>query len=186
MSTHAAGVFDAKMSPEHIRPASSPSDFAAFASLVTEYVAWFRTRYHDDADFVDGIFGHQSLDAELQALPRAYAAPNGRALLAVREDGQVAGAGAYRRLPDGACEMKRLFVPARFGGHGTGRRLCNTLIASARDDGYALMRLDTGRRLLEAISMYESLGFTRCPPYHEYPAALMREIVFMELSLSKP
>jgi GNAT superfamily N-acetyltransferase len=172
--------------PELIRPASSPSDFAAFAALVAEYVAWFRVRYQDDAAFVDGIFGHQSLDAELQALSRAYSAPNGRAFLALREDGQVAGAGAYRRLAeDGACEMKRLFVPARFGGRGTGRRLCSTLIASARDDGYTLMRLDTGSRLREAIAMYESLGFARCAPYHEYPADVMREVVFMALPLAE-
>lgn len=171
---------------EPIRLASTPGDFAAFAALVAEYVAWFRVRYQDDAAFVDGIFGHQSLDTELQALPRAYSAPNGRAFLAIREDGQVGGAGAYRRLADGACEMKRLFVPARHAGRGIGRRLCNALIASARAEGYTEMRLDTGRRLTEAIAMYESLGFTRCPPYHAYPAELMREIVFMDLPLAKP
>ncbi len=38
--------------------------------------------------------------------------PQGKTLLA-RCDGVVCGGGTYRRLPDGSCEMKRLFVGFR-------------------------------------------------------------------------
>ena len=167
-----------------IRLATTAEDFAAFAALVTEYVAWFRKRYRDEPEFADRIFGHQSLASELQSLSTAYSTPCGRAFLAVADDGQVCGSGAFRHLADGVCEMKRLFVPARFSGHGIGRRLCNALLASAREDGYTLMRLDTGRMLTEAMAMYESLGFVRCAPFHIYPEPLMREMVFMELPLA--
>ncbi len=47
------------------------------------------------------------------------------------------------------------------------------------------MRLDTGSRLKEAITMYQSLGFRECPPYHEYPDKLMPHFVFMELQLAE-
>ena len=168
---------------EAIQVASSPEDYASFARLVTEYVEWCRTRYREDAWFVNEVFGHQSLATELETLAVSYGPPSGKTLLAIR-DGQVCGGGAYRRLTDGTCEMKRLFVPGRFGGAGTGRRLCDALIQSARAEGFPLMRLDTGNLLTEAITMYKSMGFRDCEPHHKYPGKLMPYLVFMELPLT--
>ncbi len=82
--------------------------------------------------------------------------------------------------------MKRLFVPDRFKGHGIGRRLCRALMISARDEGYAWMRLDTATLLTEAIGMYKSLGFRECPPHRAYPDELMSYLIFMEISLARP
>ena len=81
--------------------------------------------------------------------------------------------------------MKRLFVPVRFRGQGIGRRLCEALIASAKDDGFHLMRLDTGNLLTEAIAMYESVGFRHCAPYRDYPEKLVPYLIFMEMPLTK-
>ncbi len=97
---------------------------------------------------------------------------------------EVRGCGAYRRISDGVWEMKRVFVPARFQGTGLGRRLCSALIASARADGFKLMKLDSGKRLKEAFALYQSLGFSECPPYYAYPEALMPYFVFMDLPLA--
>jgi|SRR6267142_20759 len=172
------------MMAELIYPASAPGDYEAFARLVIEYVRWCRTRYQDDEWFVDRVFGHQSLESELKALSATYGPPSGKTLLASR-DGQVCGGGAYRRLEDGACEMKRLFVSNQFQGQGMGRRLCAALIASARNDSYELMRLDTANRLTEAIGMYKSFGFKICKPHRIYPKELMPHLVFMELPLAR-
>jgi ribosomal protein S18 acetylase RimI-like enzyme len=80
--------------------------------------------------------------------------------------------------------MKRVFVPERFRGAGLGRKLCGALIASARDDGFRSMKLDTGNLMQEAIALYGSLGFRECAPYIDYPAKLMPHFVFMELRLA--
>ena len=80
--------------------------------------------------------------------------------------------------------MKRLFVPDRFRGKGHGRKLCEALIRSAKDEKFKLMRLDTGNLLTEAIALYESFGFRRCAPYNDYPEKLMPYIVFMEKPLA--
>lgn len=170
---------------EIIRLAITHDDFDAFAALIIEYVEWCRARYQDDDFFVDRVFVHQSLATELGTLSTAYSAPHGKTFLAML-DGEFCGVGAYRRLSDGSCEMKRLFVSSRFNGRGTGRKLCNALIASATGEGFELMRLDTGHRLTEAISLYESLGFQRCSPHLEYPAELAPYLVFMQLALVKP
>lgn len=167
---------------EVIRIASSEQDYQAFAQLIKEYVMWLRSRYHQDNWFITEVLDKQSLASELENLSTIYGTPRGRAFLAVQGD-QVRGCGAYRGLVDGTCEMKRVFVPNRFQRSGIGRRLCNVLITSAREEGYAWMRLDTGKIMNEAISLYQSLGFRECVPYYEYPSKLMPYFVFMELAL---
>ena len=168
---------------ELIHEASSEHDYSAFSQLIGEYVSWLRSRYVQDNWIITEVLDKQSLSSELQNLSTMYGSANGRAFLAVC-DNEVRGCGAYRRLADGTCEMKRLFVPVRFQGAGLGRRICSALIASARADGFRLMRLDTGNLMKEAITMYRSFGFEECSPYYEYPGQLLPYFVFMELPLA--
>ena len=162
--------------------ATSDADYAAFGVLVREYADWCRARFAQEAWMIDLAFSHQSLDRELESLPARYGPPGGRTFLA-RRDGEVVGCGAYRRHPE-FCEMKRLFVPDRFRGLGVGRKLSAAIIASAKDEGFKLMRLDTAAQMSEAVALYEAIGFKRCTPYIEYPARLMPHMVFMELILA--
>lgn len=164
--------------------ASTASDYEAFGGLIREYWEWLQVRYADLPGFIDAVGGHQALDAELDALAERYGPPEGKTLLAVRA-GQKCGAIAFHDLHDGSCEMKRLYVPERFQGQGMGRRLCEALLEEATNDGYLLMRLDTGYQNAEAIAMYESLGFRECAPYREYPADLLTHLRFMEKQLAK-
>ena len=80
--------------------------------------------------------------------------------------------------------MKRLFVPDRFQGKGTGSLLCQALIDRAADEGYAWMRLDTGDQNTSAIAMYTAMGFRQCDPYRDYPAELLTHLLFMERRLT--
>ena len=170
--------------PESVYHAASEADYAAFGALVREYTEWCRARFAHDSWMVDLAFSHQALDRELETLATRYGPPAGKTFLA-RRDSEVVGCGAYRRRSDEYCEMKRLFVPDRFRGLGLGRKLCAAMIASARAEGFRLMRLDTAARLSEAVTLYEAIGFRRCAPYNEYPERLMPRIVFMELALDK-
>ena len=151
--------------------------------LIREYVDWCRARYSTQPWFFEAVFGYQDLDRELAGLTGAYTPPRGKALLAVR-DGEVRGAVAYRRLTGGICEMKRMFVPARFHGTGLGRRLSQAIIAQAREDGFSTMRLDTAKDFVEAQGLYRSMGFAPCSPYVDYPAPIKPMIVFMERDLT--
>jgi GNAT superfamily N-acetyltransferase len=168
-----------------IREASTPQDYRDVSRLITEYVGWLRSRYEHDAWMITEVLDKQSLSSELENLPMMYGPPNGRAFVAV-QDGEVRACGAYRRLDDACCEMKRVYVPERFRGTGLGRRLCGALIAAARADGFTLMKLDTGNLLQEALALYRSLGFTPCAAYHDYPEKLLPYFVFMALSLAPP
>lgn len=169
--------------PEEIALATTDEDYAAFGELIREYWDWLQVRYADLPGFVDAVGGHQALDAELRSLSATYGPPAGRVILARRDDVVVGGI-ALRDLGDRVCEMKRLFVPDRFQGSGTGRRLCQALLDTAVADGYRLMRLDTGTQNGEALRMYTSLGFRECPPYSHYPPELLSHLTFLDRPLT--
>jgi GNAT superfamily N-acetyltransferase len=162
--------------------ASTASEYGSFAALIREYWAWLVARYADHPGLIDMVGSHQGLEEELNAVSSVYGPPEGKTLLAMR-DGEIRGGIAYRDLHDGSCEMKRLFVPDRFQGHGTGRLLCESLVTTASTDGFGLMRLDTGYLNAEATRMYESLGFRPCAPHHDYPPELVPHLRFMERPL---
>lgn len=114
----------------------------------------------------------QGFEAELASLPGPYAGTGGLFLLAL-VDGQVAGSGAFRDLPDSdypnACEMKRLFVRPAFRRFGLGRTLAQALIDRATEAGYSCMLLDTLDDMEAARGLYESLGFEEVPPFYFNP-----------------
>jgi len=116
----------------------------------------------------------QNFDAELATLPGEYAAPAG-ALLVVMVDGQPAGCGAIRPLPDvdypDACEMKRLFVRRAFRGFGLGRVLTLALLEHAQQAGYSTLLLDTLDDMEAARGLYAELGFEEIAPYYFNPLA---------------
>jgi GNAT superfamily N-acetyltransferase len=164
------------------REATSDAHFQAFAQIISDYFVWLRARYQDQQWLIDQVATAQSLDVELSDLSSKYSLPQGMAFL-VEVEGALAGAGAWRRQSDGSCEMKRVFIRDTFKGLGAGRQLCETIMRSARDQGYAIMRLDTGKRMTEAQTLYRKLGFNPCPPYQDYPAKLRETLEFMETSL---
>jgi putative acetyltransferase len=116
--------------------------------------------------------GFQGFEDELATLPGDYAAPAGQLLLAW-VDGELAGCGAFRPLPDSdypnACEMKRLFVRRAFRRFGLGRQIAQALLDAAAQAGYSSMLLDTLDDMEAARELYATLGFEEVPPYYYNP-----------------
>jgi len=154
-----------------IIPANSIDGVESARELFKEYAAWLE---------IDLCF--QDFDKELAELPGDYAPPDGRLLLAVQDQG-VAGCIALRKIGEGICEMKRLFVREEFRGQGLGRQLVKAIIGEAKEIGYARLRLDTlPPKMNDAIALYRSLGFKEIEAYYQNPVPGAK---FMELIVSE-
>jgi GNAT superfamily N-acetyltransferase len=117
---------------------------------------------------------YDGLDLDGPQMPKAgpaeFAAPGGTFVVGF-EDGVAACCGAIKPLPDGACEIKRMFVVEAARGRGVARALLGELERRARDLGYALARLDTGPRQPRAQRMYECAGYVPIENFNANPVA---------------
>jgi len=117
---------------------------------------------------------YDGLDLEAPGMPKAgpdELGPPGGAFLVGYADGVAVCCGGVKRLPDGACELKRMYVVPSARRQGVARALLHALEESARGLGFALARMDTGPRQQHAIAFYESEGYTRIGNFNANPAA---------------
>ncbi len=169
------------MSADIVR-ATTDTELDHVRGLMRDFVAWHRSRHHQDLALINRYFDAATFNRELDELPGVYAPPHGALLIAYHR-GQPAGCVALRNLGLGICEMKRMFVADAYRGLGIGRALATRIMAQAREVGYRTMRLDTSKRQAEAIRLYESCGFNRIEPYYAMPAEMRDWLVFYEREL---
>lgn len=121
----------------------------------------------------------QGFEAEYKTLPGKYAPPGGALILAL-VDGKAAGCVALRKISEGICEMKRLYVRDNYRGLGIGKKLITMIIKEARRLNYHYIRLDTLPTMDKAQDLYISLGFYDIAPYVFNP---IKGTKFLELKL---
>jgi DNA-binding MarR family transcriptional regulator/predicted N-acetyltransferase YhbS len=114
-------------------------------------------------------FGFEPGDAWQQDAA-SMATPDGFFVVAT-SDGEPVACGGVQRLPDGAAEIKRMWVHDGWRGAGLGARLLRHLEDRARERGHAVVRLDTNDTLTEAIAMYERAGYRAVARYNDNPWA---------------
>lgn len=90
------------------------------------------------------------------------------AFFVIRLDGQAAGCGGIRLFGSEYGELKRMYVRPGFRGLGLGRLLIERLAAFACEEHVSLLRLETGIHQLEAIGLYQRVGFHPIPPFGAY------------------
>ena len=77
-------------------------------------------------------------------------------------DGKVAGgSGVYptEGLPDGCCELVKLYILPEMRGKGFGKLLIEQCFASASKFGFKEVYLETMPELKNAMGLYEHCGF---------------------------
>ena len=146
----------------------------------------------DDLEKIKGLFieyqkflnvdlAFQKFEEELKNIPGPYASPDGCLLFGL-VDTSVVGCVALKKIGDGICEMKRLFVHSSYRGKGYGKLFAKKIIKEARLMGYNKMRLDTLDSLKQAMGLYQSLGFKKIDAYYDNP---LPNVVYWELDLLK-
>jgi GNAT superfamily N-acetyltransferase len=131
------------------------------AALVAAMIEEMRELYH-------------GLDLNAPDMPTAGAAdlgPPGGTFVVGYRDGQPVCGGGIKRLPDGACEIKRMYVVPAARRQGVARALLQALEEAARGLGYDIVRLDTGPLQPHARGPYESEGYAAIENFNGNPVA---------------
>lgn len=87
----------------------------------------------------------------------------GAVYLVAEHNGEIAGGGGIypsAGLPEGTCELVKMYLKNTVRGKGVGRMLIEECIAVARQNGYTAMYIETMPELKQAVSLYEKFGFS--------------------------
>ena len=107
---------------------------------------------------------------EAVVAPGDFEPPAGVFLVA-EVDGVPAACGAWRLLPSGEVEIKRVYVEPGFRRRGLARLLMAALEDSAARAGHRSVVLNTGQEQPEALALYDRLGYRPVPGYGVYACA---------------
>lgn len=129
---------------------------------------WCVQQYFAELDerFDGGFDAGQTISAD----PEETTPPHGAFLIA-RLDGSPIACGALKRVAPAIGTIKRMWVAKSARGMGLGRRMLRALEEQARDLGFATLRLETNRSLVEARRLYRRSGYQETAPFNDEPHA---------------
>ncbi|GHA61072.1 GNAT family N-acetyltransferase [Pontibacter akesuensis] len=78
------------------------------------------------------------------------------------------GCGAIKEYAPGTMEVKRMFVQEQHRGQGIAILVLQELEKWAAELGYTSCILETGRKMPEAVRLYQKSGYTSIPNYGQY------------------
>jgi putative acetyltransferase len=83
--------------------------------------------------------------------------------IATIDNNVVGGAGIFptENLPEGTCELVKLYLHKDARGTGLGKELLNTAMQWAKENGYTQVYLESMPELSKAVTIYENVGFKR-------------------------
>ncbi len=113
-----------------------------------------------------------------------FSPPQGRLIISLDDD-YLSGIACLKHLTGNIGEIKRMYVRPLFRGKGIGRNLLQRVIEEAQLIRYEKLKLDSARFMVEAHSLYQSMGFVEIEPYEgsEIPKQYQIHWKFMEKTL---
>ncbi|HEX2845592.1 MAG TPA: GNAT family N-acetyltransferase [Chitinophagaceae bacterium] len=133
-----------------IRPIQ-PSDNAALAVIIRSALKEFGANHP----------GTVYYDATTDALYELFR-EQGSGYFVAQIDGRIVGGGGIfptEGLPEGTCELVKMYLSPEARGTGLGKKLIETSLAFAKETGYRNVYLETMPELKQALKVYARFGF---------------------------
>jgi putative acetyltransferase len=134
-----------------IRPLH-PEDNSALALVIRQTLAEF------GANHPNTVYYDPSTDHLFELFS---AAPGSRYYVAEKAGRVLGGAGIYPTdgLPQGTCELVKMYLLPEARGLGLGRHLIDQVLREAKELGYTQVYLESMPELTKAVGIYEKFGF---------------------------
>jgi len=155
--------------------------------LTEEYFTWIneevQQRYSMDTFSIIGESILEYTEKTLEELS-SYLPPEG-IYYVLQVQGKIGGMGALRKLKIGVGEIKRMYIKPEYRKKGYGKAMLVQLLKKGKEFGFSTIRLDTGKFMDAAHSVYRSAGFQEREKYPEteVPPSLQPFWFYMEKSL---
>ncbi|AXY78353.1 GNAT family N-acetyltransferase [Paraflavitalea soli] len=142
------------MQPVQIRTIE-PADNAALAIIIRNTLTEFGANHP----------GTVYYDSTTDALHTLFQTPGSIYYVAIVNDQLMGGAGIFPSdgLPEGTCELVKMYLLPAARGLGLGKLLIDKALDFAREAGYRQVYLETMPELRKAVSVYEKFGFQYLP-----------------------
>lgn len=100
-------------------------------------------------------------DATTDALFQLFQTAGSIYYVAEQDGGVVGGGGIFPSpgLPEGTCELVKMYLKKEVRGQGLGKLLINRSLQFAKEAGYKNVYLETMPELKQALKTYEKFGF---------------------------
>jgi putative acetyltransferase len=100
-------------------------------------------------------------DPTTDALYELFRTPGSYYFVATIDHKVVGGCGLFPtdNLPEGTCELVKLYVAKEARGTGLGKQLMEKSMSWAKSHGYTQVYLESMPELTKAVSIYEKVGF---------------------------
>ena len=100
-------------------------------------------------------------DPTTDALFELFRTPGSYYFVANIDQKVVGGCGIFPtdNLPEGTCELVKLYVAKEARGTGLGKQLMEKSMSWAKSHGYTNVYLESMPELAKAVSIYEKVGF---------------------------
>ena len=131
--------------------------------------------------WIERHFGIEEKDRSTLGDPEGQILARGGHIFMAMDRETAVGCCALILLRPGVFEAAKMTVLESYRGRGLGRKLLAYTIERAKALGAASVYLETNDSLLDAIHLYEVLGFQHLPPDRVTPSPYARANVFMEL-----
>jgi len=99
----------------------------------------------------------------------------------IYDDEIAVGCASFKFYEEGIAEVKRVFVRKEYRGKGISEQLMSCLEKRAKSRGFSKLILETGAPLIEAMGLYNKMGYKVIENYGPYKC--MKESICMQKSI---
>lgn len=78
------------------------------------------------------------------------------------------GCGAFKKINEETIEIKRMFVEPSFRQNGIASKILTELELWAKEENFSIAILETGKKLENAIALYQKSGYVITENYGQY------------------
>ena len=116
---------------------------------------------------ISGVLHGYGIDTDLHSTDQDLAdiganySNKGGCFFVLLDGARIIGTVALNHESASSCELCRMYLAPEYRRQGLGRLLLDKAITEAKSRGYTEMHLKTAAVLVEAIRLYESIGFVK-------------------------